>query len=384
MEKRHPQILAYEDRELVRALRPEVLTKRGAVLRLFATAKQALDRASEAQPDILFAPLELPDLPGATLAERLHSLFGREYVPAVAVLRREDPAAQAPLPSPFEARLLLPTDDRTVATLLARLVGLRLREAERFPIRVRVFTDEYVGTTVDLSVAGMLVRTEKELPEDQTVELKFALPGSARRLQVPARVVRTDRETFRPHLGIALRFEPVSFPLRKELESYIASLVAGRTFHWTFVAEARGAVLQLRGRLTDPRDLLELSSHLSGPVRLDLSRFVKVHERAAKVWKSWLRGLDTGRGVPVTVASYELARQTADEPDLFERLRIQAVALPHVCEQCGLEEELPVPVSGPPPERTCPQCGGRMEPDEPMPTLPKQLLASPESPGNDA
>ena len=372
--RRH--VLAYESKELIRALRPEVLTKRGAVLRLFATGKQALDRAAETEPDILFTPMELPDMSGAALADRIHALYGKERVPAVAVFHSDDPSASEPLRPPFRASLVLPADEKTVSILLARLMGLRLREAERFPIRVRVFTDEYVGTTVDLSATGMLVRTTKEMPVGQSVDLKFALPGSPRRIQVPARVVRVDKETFRPQVGVALSFEPVSFPLRKEIESYIASLVAGRTFHWTIHVDDDGAVLELSGRLTEPRDLLELSEHLSGPVRLDLAKLIKIHPRCENVWKHWLRGLNTGEGIPVRVVSFELARQIQEKPELFEGLKIEAVGLPYVCDQCGLETELPVPVSQQPQTKVCPECGGPLEPDEEMLQLPADLIAS--------
>ena len=365
-------LFAFEDKLLVRTLRPQLLLRRGIVLRLYATGTQALERAADVPPHICFAPLNLPDMSGRDLAARLKELQGN--VPVVAVLDDRELARNPKVPAEFDSHLVLPADERTVGTLLARVMGLRLRDAERFPIRVRVFSEEYLGVTTDLSSTGLFVRTKKALPMGTEVEIKFALPGSSERIQVSGRVVRVDEETYRPEYGLALQFSPLSFPRRKQIDAYIASLTIGRTFQWNFSAMAGQAVVKLSGRLTQPGDLLELSNHLRGPVVLDLSRLTKVNEACAEVWKSWLRGMDKGAGVPVLAVSHDLALQIEEKPDLFEHCRIRDVWLPHVCDDCGLEMPRAVPAGRDPEPGVCPQCQGKLAADEPMPHLAPTLL----------
>ncbi len=367
-------VFAFEDKRLVRALRPQLLLRRGIVLRLYANGTQALERAADATPRICFAPLDLPDMQGKDLARRLKELQGD--VPVVAVLDDAQFSRNPRIPSEFDANLILPADERTVGTLLGRVMGLKLRDAERFPIRVRVFSDEYMGVTTDLSSTGLFVRATKALPVDTEVEIKFALPGSAERIQVNARVVRVDEGTYRPEYGLALQFNPLSFPRRKEIDAYIASLTAGRTFQWRFSSQDGLAVLELSGRLTAPGDLLELSDHLQGPVALDLSRLTRILGPCEEVWKSWLRGMDRGAGVTVLSVSHDLALEMQGKPDLFEHCRVQQIWLPHVCEDCGLEMPKPVPADKDvPPASTCPQCNGKLVADEDIPHLAPSLIA---------
>ncbi|MCD6497595.1 MAG: response regulator [Deltaproteobacteria bacterium] len=366
-------VLVHENRDLVRALRPEMLTRRGVNLTLFATGSQAIERAGERAPALCVTPLNLPDMAGRDLAARIRDLYGK--VPVVAVLTDEDVSNRVQVPEIFSNYLVLPVDPNSVRILVARLMGLRLRAAERFPIRVRVYTDEYLGTTMDLSSTGMLVRADREMPQGAEVELKFALPGSADRMQVRARVARVDHETVRPQVAVALEFDPGTFHARKELDAYISSLVAGRTFHWTFNT-AGAVVVSLGGRLKDPSDLLELSSHMEGPATLDLSGLSRIDTRCRDVWQSWLRGLDRGQGVPISTLSYELAVEAADDPGLMKHGVIGSIMVPHVCDACGLENLVAIAVPERPDDSadpvTCPKCGGVMVPDEVIPAVGKQ------------
>ncbi len=366
-------VFAFEDKRLVRALRPQLLLRRGIVLRLYATGAQALKRAGDVPPRICFAPLELPDMIGRDLAARLKELQGD--VPVVAVLNDSDLARSPKLPPEFDAHLVLPADERTVGILLGRVMGLKLRDAERFPIRVRVFSDEYMGVTTDLSSTGLFVRTKKSLPLDTDVEIKFALPRSSERIQVNARIVRIDAHTYHPEFGLALQFSPLSFPKRKQIDAYIASLTSGRTFRWKFAAQKGEAVVELAGRLTAPGDLLELSNHIQGPLSLDLSRLTKVSDACRDVWKSWIKGMDKGAGVRVLAVSHDLALQMEKEPSLFDHCRVHQVWLPHVCDDCGLEMPRAVPAGKEPTGEICPQCKGKLQADEPMPHFDPSLLA---------
>ena len=64
----------------------------------------------------------------------------------------------------------LPAAPGTLSLLVARLLGVPLREDERFAVRVHVFGsagegDEYLGTSIDLSENGMLLKAKRDVPD---------------------------------------------------------------------------------------------------------------------------------------------------------------------------------------------------------------------------
>ena len=366
-------ILCPNDKDILAALEPRILHRRGIKVHPFVEGKEALELAREIPPSLCITRQSMEDMEARDLAARLHEMHGEEFLPLV-LLIGENESDPGPLdPRYFAGSLPLPPDAKTLSVLLGKLMGVHLREAERFPIRVRVFSDEYVGTTLDLSSKGMLVRTDKAMEPSSTVEIRFALPGSSRRLAVEAQVVRSDKKLLAPDVAVAFRFTPLPFSQRQHLESYISSLVSGRTFGWDKSINGDRTYLRLSGRLRNSDDLLELAAETVGPVELNLTDLKKIDPSCFDTWRGWLRGLcQIERPVSISSVSYTLGQQFSRDPALFEGASVRSVAAAHVCEECEAERIFPVPVTSDarPPSHECPVCGGQMSLDEPIPDLP--------------
>src|SRR5574337_1306169 len=104
----------------------------------------------------------------------------------------------------------LPAPPGTLGLRGGRLVGVALREDERFAVRVHVFSadgaespETYIGTSVDLSENGMLLKARKTAAAGSVLGVRFALPGRAGELSLRGRVVRADDKSFAPQYALA-------------------------------------------------------------------------------------------------------------------------------------------------------------------------------------
>jgi CheY-like chemotaxis protein len=378
------RVLAFDHKALVRALGPEVLRQRGIEILTFKTGREAIELAAVSPPSLCLVPLTLPDMESRTLASRLHEMHGPEAVSVVALLERDTPDPGPLDPRFFAGTAHLPLEPKEFNVLMGRLLGVHLRQAERFPIRVRVFSKEYMGTTIDLSSTGMLVKTDEALEPGTSVEIQFALPGSAQRMGVTARVIRVDKQSNGAVDGVAFRFDPLSYTDKRRLEDYIESLVSGRTFAWHLEEGKQRTTAVLVGRLKDPEDLLELSTQIHRPVDLNLSRLKRIEKPCIEPWVGWLRGLgQIEHPVNVSAAAYTLAQQGAQDPRIFTGCQVEKIAVAHVCEACGNETEVLVALrkakKDAPQTIPCPRCGGTLTPDDPIPELQSDPSARHES-----
>lgn len=379
------EILCPDDRYILANLEPKILGRRGVRIHTYQNGAEALELADKIRPALCITTWTLEDMDAEMLAGRLKEILGNDFIPLVVAAGKD---IKGPLdPRKFAGLLELSFDNREANILLGRMLGIHLRRAERFPLRVKVFSDkhdEYLGTTLDLSTKGMLIGTEKAIDPSTEVEIRFALPGSSRRMSVRARVIRSDTEIINPKVAVAFGFSPLSSIDQKQLENYISSLIAGRTFSWEMDSRAKKPCLRISGRLGNKDDLLELSSEIHEQVDLDLSRLKKIEVSCIEPWKGWLRGLgQIHYPVRVLSVSYSLARQIETDPDLFTGTVIESVSVMHICEECETERNINVSPAREKDDDTgteakkkdienetiCPECGGKMIRDEDLPNL---------------
>lgn len=109
--------------------------------------------------------------------------------------------------------------------LLARVagrIGVAARKASRMLVQLQVEVGpgriRRVCQTVDISVSGMLLRTDRPLPIDTEVDIGFVLPDPDKLLRTRGRVVRHARAAGRP-FGMGIEFVDLG---RKELERLTA------------------------------------------------------------------------------------------------------------------------------------------------------------------
>src|SRR5207248_6420934 len=152
----------------------------------------------------------LPDGDAASAVAAIRAVKRLQHTPLVMVTAAGAPAgdrAEAQL-SGFADVVELPAPPGTLGLLVGRLLGVPLREDERFAVRVHVFAadggetpESYIGTSVDLSENGMLLKARKTAAAGSVLGVRFALPGRTDELSLRGRVVRADDKAFAPPPG---------------------------------------------------------------------------------------------------------------------------------------------------------------------------------------
>ena len=96
--ERIPTVLYVEDHPVNVRLMERLLARRGGVqLVAAATGRDALQMAAVTRLDLVLLDLDLPDLPGEVVLERLWALPGRQLVPVVVLTADALPETEARL-----------------------------------------------------------------------------------------------------------------------------------------------------------------------------------------------------------------------------------------------------------------------------------------------
>ena len=114
-------------------------------------------------------------------------------------------------------------------TLIGDLATKVLSGDRRVPVTVMVRLEadlpygrsKRICQSENLSLSGMLVRTEDTLPIGTSVLTRFTVPGAAEPIQAQSRVVRLTAAGEVP--GIALHFEKITSKDRSRLERFLAA-----------------------------------------------------------------------------------------------------------------------------------------------------------------
>jgi CheY-like chemotaxis protein len=291
--------------------------------------------------------------------------------------------------SGFADVVVLPTSPGALSLLIARLLGLPLREDERFAVRVHVFSDDqehrdrrdnaespetYIGTSIDLSENGMLLKARKYMAPGTVLGMRFALPGRAGELALRSRVVRVDSETFAPAHALALAFEDVTAADGAALREYLRVLIGGRPFRWRIAEEDGRKVVELYGVLRADSDLTALEQQ-RGEQWLRMREFRRISSDSVQKWIDFVRARtteDRQARLHLLECPVPFIHQANLITNLLERQEVVSFYAPYSCAACGLDEERLIDVHRDlddgkhrvPPEMRCSGCGGLMAFDE--------------------
>jgi CheY-like chemotaxis protein len=364
-------IVASHNPDLARDFDRDLLRRRDLRLVTARSTAELLERL-RAGADMCFLDRVLPDSDGETALAAIRADKKLQTLPVVMVTTQGAPASDR-----LRARELgfadlveLPAAPGVLSFLVARHLGVPLREDERFAVRVHVYdgessgenTDNYIGTSVDLSEAGMLLKAKRQVPAGALLQLRFQLPGRAGELLLKGRVVRVDVSALAPACGLALAFEQLSAADRAALHEYLRVLVGGRPFQWLVTHEGGHQVVSLFGVLRGDSDLLPLKL-LRGDVYFRLREFRRISSDSVQRWIEFIRGLDMVQKIYLLECPISFIHQANLITNLLERQEVLSFFAPYACDNCGMEEEklIEVKVAGKsPPDFTCSGCGGSL------------------------
>ena len=373
-------IVASHNPDLARDFDRDLLRRRD--LRL-VTARDTDDLVAKLREgaDIGFIDRVLPDGDGASAVAAIRADKQLAQIPLVMVTAAGAPASDraAAQAAGFADVVELPAPPGALSLLVGRLLGVPLREDERFAVRVHVFDaagttespDTYIGTSVDLSENGMLLKARRASGPGMVLGVRFALPGRAGELSLRGRVVRVDAQSFAPQHALALAFEEVTPTDRAALRDYLKVLLGGRPFRWRTVEEAGRTVVELHGVLRADSDLTALSN-LRGDVWLRMREFRRISSDSVQKWIDFIRALAPGEKLHLIECPIPFIHQANLITNLLERQEVESFYAPYSCAACGLDEERLIDVQRDldggkkrqPPRMSCSSCGGALAFDE--------------------
>lgn len=380
-------IVASHNPDLARDFDRDLLRRRDLRLVTARTIPELIERLS-AGAHLCFVDRVLPDGDGAQALSAIRAERKLAQIPVVMVV-----AAGAPADDRLEARRIgfadvveLPAPPGALSLLVGRLLGVPLREDERFAVRVHVFRGEstneapedYLGTSVDLSENGMLLKAKREVPVGAVLGLRFALPGRSGELHLKGRVVRVDGQALAPAMALALAFDGLTASDSHALHEYLKVLVGGRPFAWQVAREDGRQVVSLNGVLRADSDIEPLRS-LRGVIYFRLREFRRISSDSVQRWIDLVRSLKEVERIYLLECPISFIHQANLITNLLERQEVQSFFAPYTCADCGLDEEKLIDVARDldggkkrtPPAFPCSACGAPLAFDD----LVEQYLA---------
>jgi CheY-like chemotaxis protein len=373
-------IVASHNPDLAHDFDRDLLRRRDLRLVTARDTDELLARLREGA-DLCFIDRVLPDGDAASAVAAIRADKRLANIPVVMVTSAGAPDSDrgAAQEAGFADVVELPAAPGTLGLLVGRLLGVPLREDERFAVRVHVFDatgasespETYIGTSVDLSENGMLLKARRAAATGSVLGMRFALPGRAGELSLRGRVVRADEQSFAPQQALALSFEDVSVADRAALREYLRVLLGGRPFRWRTVEDGGRTVVELFGVLRADSDLSPLKA-LKGDVWLRLREFRRISSDSVQKWIDFVRGLPAAQRLHLIECPIPFIHQANLITNLLERQEVESFYAPYSCAACGLEEEKLIDVKRDldggrkrqPPAQKCSSCGGPLSFDE--------------------
>lgn len=318
-------------------------------------------------------------------------------LPLVLVLHTPSHVAPGHFPL-FDEVLEWPAKASSLPLLLARYVGLPIRTSERYPLALTVFTapptsasqttpaapDSYLGTTIDLSADGLLLRTRRSLSVKlgDRLYLKLHLPHASIETLLHGRVVRIEHETYSPDLGVAIRFDAADAE-RSSIREHLQGQASNRTFRWNIITEPDRLVIKLSGVLGADSDLTPLT-RLRGQLDFYMSDFRRISSDSIQSWVELMRSLTAvtpARPLPLAsrIRLHEcpiaFVQQANAISNLLDHTEVVSFFAPYQCSRCGLDEEQLIVVDRDlrdaqnqlhrrAPSPPCTRCAGSMQLDD--------------------
>lgn len=237
-------------------------------------------------------------------------------------------------------------------------------------------TGAYLGSSIDLSLQGMLLRAARPLALDERLPLRILLPGRSTEVTAIGRVVRLDPTTYAPELGAALFFEQLSDEARQQIADLFAAAAAGRGFHYRIEPgeQDQGLLISLSGVLNATVDLTPLKQ-LRGELDFKLRDFRRISSDSIQSWLDFVRSLTGASRIRLHECPIAFVQQANAISNLLDNTQVVSFFAPYVCRGCHRDKEILLDVARDltdaagqlvrrPPPRRCDDCGQELAFDD--------------------
>jgi CheY-like chemotaxis protein len=221
------KVLLVDDVRLTLDLGRTFFARAGCEVATASNGAEALAAYRRERPALVVVDLEMPGMPGDEVCREIKKDRKGAAVPVIIVVPRSsaqsvDRCARAGA----DAIIGKPIDSRELLTAAARLMGVKPRLNERVAVVVRVTTPEESysirGSTVDISVSGILLETDGSLAVGQVARFSLSLPGAEKPLEAMGEVARAgERAGTANRYGV--RFILLMADVRQRLERFVSA-----------------------------------------------------------------------------------------------------------------------------------------------------------------
>lgn len=228
------KILLVHDAELFLRMEQTVLRRRDCQIYTARAGDEALGVAREKQPDLVVLDdgLERPSSVEVCRALRADPRTARASI-LVAVSRSNREGIEPYLQAGANDYVIKPVSRLVFNERASRLLAVDARRFLRTLAKVEVEGDRdggaIFGNTVNLSEAGMLVETRRELARGEHLSIQFFLPGDTDPLCLKARVVRTAQDIPLASRSYGLEFTDMTDETRLRLRAFVDERLSAGT-----------------------------------------------------------------------------------------------------------------------------------------------------------
>jgi CheY-like chemotaxis protein len=236
------RVLVVDDDPITCELIQEVLRSAEIEALALTDSSKAAARLKEEKFDAVFLDLRMPPPDGLELARQIRASGLNQHTPIAMITGDEDRAA---LTRAFQAGanffLFKPVDRPRLLRLLRAAEAVMHRERRRFQrlqvsckVLIESGQDRIRGTTLDLSLAGMLVQADRAFPAGSVVHVSLELKPGGAPVRGTARVVRVTQDG-----SMGLRLENIDAAESERLQEFLLPLILAEVSQKTPVAPYR-------------------------------------------------------------------------------------------------------------------------------------------------
>lgn len=193
-----PRILVVDDDQQVLRLMEEMLREMGADPTCVGSSLLAVEVVEREMFDGIFLDWKMPDLDGMGLAARVRASKQNAQCP---IILFTGVSSESAIKDSFRAGIdfyiqkpIRMAQIREILEHCHSMVLVERRRQQRVAVEIPVWCEwgdrSSKGTSLDLSVNGILVELEKIPPLGVKVQIRFSLPGDASESEMVARVAR--------------------------------------------------------------------------------------------------------------------------------------------------------------------------------------------------
>jgi two-component system cell cycle response regulator len=220
------KILLVDDMRVDLEVEKTFLKRAGCQIITASGGMEALEKVFSEIPDLVFLDLIMPDMDGDKVCTSIKKDEISRNIPVVIVSgsrKKED--IERCRKAGCDDYLTKPIKQQELLDEAARILKIPQRKDLRVSVRIKVEgeagAEYFYGESENISLGGILIKSEVPLKIGAEIKLKFLLPGEQYHVEAKGEVVRTDEESFKPEYGLGIIFQEVGQMAKEMIEDFI-------------------------------------------------------------------------------------------------------------------------------------------------------------------